>query len=125
VKIHRVVIEFEDASDTLIEEVVADALNWQPTDITVHELYELEGGELIHNVHPEDQCAGEHCTVHNPSDHHMRHMPQHWRSDRGIMERICEHHVGHIDPDEISPDTVHGCCHEHCCGRPPSSNATI
>lgn len=76
-------------------------------------VYALEGGELIYNVHPQDACAGRPCCVHNPSDHHMRSWPQHWRGDRGLMERICPHGVGHPDPDDINPDDVHGC--DGCC----------
>lgn len=58
-------------------------------------------------------CIGNYCTLHNRSDHHMRHMPQNWREDAGFMERICEHGVGHPDPDEINPKVVHGC--DGCC----------
>jgi len=67
----------------------------------------------VSNVHSEEQCKGQPCTIHNRSDHNMRHFPQHWRSDRRIMERICPHGVGHPDPDEIDPDTTHGC--DGCC----------
>lgn len=46
--------------------------------------------------------------------------PQNWRSDRGIMERICEHGVGHPDPDDPKAgnkyEAVHGC--DGCCARP-------
>lgn len=72
----------------------------------------LEGGEVI-TAHEPHQCAGEFCTVHKPSDHSMRAYPQHWRSDRGIMERTCPHGVGHPDPDDLTLDTVHGC--DGCC----------
>lgn len=77
----------------------------------------LSSGEVLVHVHSEQKCAGEACCIHNPSDHHMRDWPQSWRSDRRIMERICEHGVGHPDPDEINPDTLHGC--DGCC-IPPS-----
>lgn len=72
---------------------------------------------ILVNVHSINSCSGEFCTIHNRSDHHMRSWPQNWRSDRGIMERICPlHGVGHPDPDEISTDTIHGCC--GCCYQP-------
>lgn len=82
------------------------------------------GGTMTGNAHDPKQCKGEACTIHNRSDHHMRHMPQHWRKDRGMMERICEHGVGHPDPDEywMTNDdyaeqrewlAVHGC--DGCC----------
>jgi hypothetical protein len=73
----------------------------------------LEGGETVVGVHPAARCAGEPCCIHNPSDHHMRGWPQHWRDDRKIMERICVHGVGHPDPDDPTVDTVHGC--DGCC----------
>jgi hypothetical protein len=69
------------------------------------------------NVHGEEVCRGRPCTVHNRSDHHMRSWPQHWRHDRGLMERICSHGVGHPDPDEPSlVKSTHGC--DGCCSPP-------
>jgi hypothetical protein len=73
--------------------------------------------EKLTNVHSPNQCAGENCTIHNMSDHHMRTWPQHWRSDRGIMERICSHGIGHPDPDNPwsndDSNWIHGC--DGCC----------
>lgn len=72
----------------------------------------------IISVHDDSSCAGRPCTIHNRSDHSMRGFKQHWRSDRGIMERICPHGVGHPDPD--SPWAlddlmwIHAC--DGCCG---------
>lgn len=46
----------------------------------------------------------------------MRSFPQLWRTDRGVMERVCPHGVGHPDPDEVYRDIddfVHGC--DGCC----------
>jgi hypothetical protein len=70
-------------------------------------------GERLANVHDPAGCAGRACTIHNPSNHHMRAWPQHWRGDRGLVERICPHGVGHPDPDEVATDTTHGC--DGCC----------
>lgn len=75
----------------------------------------LEGGQVIVGVHPKGDCVGERCTIHNRSEHHMRSFPQNWRGDRGLMERVCPHGVGHPDPDDILQDTIHGCCQERCC----------
>jgi hypothetical protein len=85
-----------------------------------HEML-IEGRVRLVNVHPPEKCAGRACVVHNPSDHHMREWPLHWRDDRGIFERICEHGVGHPDPDQFEYwdslgqewQKVHGCC--GCC----------
>lgn len=75
---------------------------------------ELESGQTLFNVHGEGECRGEYCTFHNPSAHSMRGFPRYWRADRGIMERICSHGIGHPDPDEINdPTDVHGC--DGCC----------
>ncbi len=70
-------------------------------------------------VHTADKCAGHHCCIHNPSDNHMKGWPTHWRQDRGMMERLCEHAVGHPDFDDSryhADDTsfsIHGC--DGCC----------
>ena len=71
--------------------------------------------------HDETQCAGRHCCIHNPSDHHMRDWPMSWRGDKGVMERTCPHGVGHPDPDDAAYNirngrghlTTHGC--DGCC----------
>lgn len=84
------------------------------------ETVEVEGITLT-NVHDKDQCAHRHCVIHNPSDHHMRSWPLHWRDDRGIFERLCPHGVGHYDPDQLwyyksigrDWESIHGC--DGCC----------
>lgn len=69
--------------------------------------------KTLTNTHDQRNCKGTYCTIHYRSNHAMRAFPQHWRSDREIMERICPHGIGHIDPDEITEDRVHGC--DGCC----------
>jgi len=73
-------------------------------------------------THSPDKCSGEHCCIHNPSDHHMSDWPMVWRSDKGVMERICPHGVGHPDPDDVAHGkrigrddalNIHGC--DGCC----------
>lgn len=79
----------------------------------------MDGTLLI--THDESKCAGQSCCVHNPSDHHMRKWPLSWREDKGVMERICPHGVGHPDPDDAEHHTrtgegflnIHGC--DGCC----------
>jgi hypothetical protein len=73
--------------------------------------------QILLNVHEEDKCKEKHCVIHNPSDHVLRDAPTHWREDRRIMERMCEHGIGHPDPDNINMrdvDWIHGC--DGCCG---------
>lgn len=77
--------------------------------------YTTGTGQELRGVHPSDQCEGQPCVIHNPSNHSMRDFPTHWRGDRGIMERICPHGIGHPDPDEINSDRMHGC--DGCCGE--------
>ena len=51
---------------------------------------------MIHlRVHEPDQCVGEVCVIHHPSQHPLSGAPMHWRSDRRIIERICQHGCGH------------------------------
>lgn len=88
----------------------------------------LVGGERI-IAHSKNLCEGRACCVHNPSDHHMKDFPQHWREDTGVMERTCPHGIGHPDPDDVAfrkrvneddgdAMGIHGC--DGCC-RPPES----
>ena len=56
---------------------------------------------VLYNVHDSALCQGRPCAIHNLTDHSMRSFPQHFREDRGIMERICpDHGIGHPDPDD-------------------------
>ena len=76
--------------------------------------------QVITGIHKPSQCAGDECVIHNPSTHHLRHMPTHYRQDTGITERICEHGTGHPDPDDPTTDVVHGCC--GCCRESETSD---
>lgn len=73
-------------------------------------------------VHQPDQCEGHPCWVHRPSSHHMNTWPIFWRSDRTTAERLCEHEVGHPDPDDAAYHqrlgrdvSAHHC--DDCCAR--------
>lgn len=83
-------------------------------------------GQILRNIHEETEtCRTRGCTIHSPTRHAMREFPTHWRDDRGMMERICPHGVGHPDPDYLSfveetygsedawAEGVHGC--DGCC----------
>lgn len=93
------------------------------------EPYTTGVGQVI-SVHDEGTCRGEHCCIHNPSQHHMVAWPTLWRPDRSLMERVCTHGIGHPDPDHIAflPkdkrrwESVHGC--DGCCiGKGLTANA--
>ena len=64
-----------------------------------------------HQTHNQSQCAGERCTIHNRSNHHMRSFPQKWSDYK--MWRVCPHDVIHPDPDEINKAVIHDC--DTCC----------
>lgn len=99
----------------------------------------LKGGQHI-IAHEVEQCQGQTCCIHNPSDHHMRNWPQYWRDDTKVMERTCEHGIGHPDPDHLTYkrqflrlderewDSIHGCdgcCHPELAGDEVARHAYL
>jgi hypothetical protein len=61
----------------------------------------LEHSDVEVMAHPPEKCAGQGaCPLHHRTVHSMRAMTQVWRNDTGLIERICEHGVGHFDPDQ-------------------------
>ena len=86
------------------------------------------GGERL-VTHGQATCEPP-CPIHAPSAHPLNEARLHWRSDRGMWERICVHGVGHPDPDDLAykqrhmdPGEYaahaygdHGCCADGCCG---------
>lgn len=72
-------------------------------------------------------CLENGCAVHNRSERHHVNVEEwryHWRADRGLLERICPHGIGHPDPDTARYnertnrqfENVHGC--DGCCYTP-------
>ena len=45
----------------------------------------LPNGQLITDVHPEEQCEGRGCSIHHPSAHHMVGLSQVYLFDRMLM----------------------------------------
>ena len=75
-------------------------------------------GQIVRNVHAENECVGDHCPLHRPSDHHMREWPTFLRGGHPMdpatfTERICPHGIGHPDPDDPFAPAEHGC--DGCC----------
>ena len=79
------------------------------------------------SLHDPTECEGRPCPVHHPTHHRMWRWPRLWRWDRGLLERVCEHGVGHPDPDHLASVRARfgeaaaevegghgcdGCCHE-------------
>lgn len=57
---------------------------------------------LLVNVHTIDQCDGQPCVIHNPSNHHMATWIPHWDDHAGVMYRRCPHLHLHPDPDDVT-----------------------
>jgi hypothetical protein len=84
-----------------------------------------EGVKWVY-VHDPSECAGQRrCPIHKPHDWiaNVEDWPYVWRSDIGLLERLCKHGVGHPDKDQDEylaatgrdADVVHGCC--GCCAE--------
>ncbi|GAA4363023.1 hypothetical protein GCM10023146_01940 [Nocardioides caricicola] len=78
---------------------------------------------VMTSVHTSDQCAGRAygCWVHEVLSHALSDAPVVFRDDKGTAERICEHGIGHPDPQDaaywwhehgrdITPHGCDGCC---------------
>jgi hypothetical protein len=88
--------------------------------------FDLGNGYVLKNVHDPFLCQGRGCSIHHPSDHHMRDWPMVWRDFHMYFERQCSHGIGHPDPDDMAYQRalngrddligVHGC--DGCCFRP-------
>lgn len=57
---------------------------------------------VLVNVHTIEQCAGQHCCIHNPSQHHMKTWAPQWDELLKQMWRICPHDLAHPDPDDLA-----------------------
>ena len=66
------------------------------------DIWVSDHGLVLQDVHPETACEGRGCCLHHPSDHHMKTWRLNWRGDHGLMERICPHGIGHVDPDDLA-----------------------
>lgn len=63
----------------------------------------LEHTDRTLYTHPDFLCDGEHCVVHNRSDHPYRHLPQLWW-DNSMWRLNAEERWMVLDPDEIATD---------------------
>lgn len=61
----------------------------------------LHDGTLL-QTHSPARCVGDHCAVHNPSDHPLRDAPLHWSDRFKSMYRSCTHGYVHHDPDDFT-----------------------
>ena len=101
--------------------------DWFDVEGIAEPIFGIQMGPGIILTHPREACEGRGipCCIHSPSDHRMVTWKMNWRVDTGVMERLCEHGIGHPDPDHmtyvlsVSEDNkwqgVHSCdrcCHE-------------
>lgn len=79
-------------------------------------------GKVKVRVHELKDCTPHPCPFHNPSDHAMKDCEMNIRMDKyALVERICEHGMGHPDPDSLAYFKrqgieglgIHGC--DSCC----------
>lgn len=100
--------------------------SYRAGDVTIPTKWAKDDGREISwmtfsKVHARTGTCDQGCVLHNRTDHHMQHWRLIWRDDRGIFERLCQHSIGHPDPDQgpywavTNQDWqwVHGCC--GCC----------
>lgn len=87
-------------------------------------VFVTDTGQRLVRTHNAQGCAQSpipNCAIHNPSERAKKLGKLHWRVDRGFFERICEHGVGHPDPDDARFQEgngrediwTHGC--DGCC----------
>lgn len=74
------------------------------------ESYTTGTGQVLHNIHGAGSCIG-FCVIHSPISGPWDKWPTHWREDRGIMERLCPHRIGHPALEDVlrHGDGIHGC----------------
>lgn len=48
----------------------------------------LSSGQTVFGFHDSDRCLGDHCPVHNPSNHELREFPLRFNFDAFVFERI-------------------------------------
>lgn len=68
----------------------------------MRETFVVNDLQTLRNVHPRDECLGDSCTIHRPSEHHMRDWRLWWCDDRYLLDRICPHGRRHPDPDTLA-----------------------
>jgi hypothetical protein len=64
--------------------------------------FRFNDGTVLLNVHTSEQCVGQHCVIHNPSQHHMITWPAEWDNDAKQVWRVCPHDLLHPDPDGLT-----------------------
>jgi len=66
------------------------------------DMFAMNDGTILVNVHTAQQCSPGHCCLHNPSNHHMATWPGRWDGVFKQMWRQCDHGLEHPDPDDLA-----------------------
>lgn len=126
VRVNMVSLRDDDEMREFVQHVIEGPV--PPGGIFVEDMgfYITGTGQFLNRTHDEaPECTERGCCVHAPSDHHLRNLDTFWRGDRGLMERLCKHGIGHPDPDHMAwyaschgeesteAEAVHGC--DGCC----------
>ena len=85
-------------TEFLFEGVSSACGEWVVPEMSQIKLYD---GSTLTGVHEPDECALEHCCIHNPSDHPLKDAPLLWMGELRAMYRVCEHEFFHPDPDDL------------------------
>jgi NTP pyrophosphatase (non-canonical NTP hydrolase) len=125
-------IDMEEVARTSIEKVQVSRPSPNDPDLSYRrdedDAFEFAPGQVLRGVHSPNQCEERGCVVHHPSDHNMATWPLNWRHGGMFdikpphFERVCEHGIGHPDPDDVAywksqgeDISVHGC--DGCCSE--------
>ncbi len=110
-----------EPGDEEIEEFWAQALRLSFD----RDVYQIDEGRQLVNVHNPTLCEGRGCVIHHPSAHRMRHWPKDFDVAARHFHRYCQHRVAHPDPDDVvywasvgRDVSVHVC--DGCCEDPRS-----
>ncbi len=77
-------------------------------------MYLTGAGLVLTNIHLPGECLHRNCTIHNPSDHHMRGWTTMWSKGNKQLMRLCDHAFSHPDPDRDTTQSVFHIC-DGCC----------
>lgn len=116
------VVFMSDYHEMMLEEEKAYE-SYEDTQRKTHDEWKDSTGRRFW-VHKRNlACDVDGCAIHNPSYHPLSDAKQYMRSDKSwLIERICDHGIGHPDPDSASFISkqegngsiwVHGC--DGCC----------
>jgi hypothetical protein len=108
-------------SDKLAEEQFYDS--YEEVQRRTHDEWSDSTGRKFWVHKRNTGCDVNGCAIHNPSYHPLSDAKQFMRADKSwLIERVCEHGIGHPDPDSASfiakqegntSIWVHGC--DGCC----------